>query len=190
MLAPLLPASLVLAAGAFAYLASAPPVVQDPPMERPSPHHERVLRGAGHWKGKLTMFMPGMPPQTVDAEEIAEPIGKFWLRTQFHCSFMGMAMEGSALFGYSATDKKFVGTWTDSMSSYLAMMEGEYDEERDLIIMRWKAPYMGTELVPHHYELAQKDDSYTSTFFVEQDGKTVKNMVIEMQRSADGDGDK
>ena len=182
--------TLILATGAIALAAFVPPRHQDPAMEKPNAHHERVLDGAGTWKGTLTSFMPGGPDEPIAAREVAVPVGKFWVNTRFECDYMGMPYVGTGVLGYSAMDDEYVGTWTDSMSSYFALMKGRYDAERDLLVMRWNAPDMTGKMSPHRYELAMRDDGYTSTFFVGE-GEGTKSMVIEMERvAAAGTGEK
>ena len=180
MLAKILAPALIVAAGALT-IAATTSTAQDPMMEQPTDHHKIVQRAVGDWKGTLTSYMPGMPETPMPATEHTDAVGGFWTNTTFQCDFMGMPYKGVGVVGYSAKDKKFLGTWTDSTSSFFAMMEGDYDKEKDILTMRWTGPDMTGAMVPHRYEVAMRDDGYTSTFFVGENGGE-KSMVIEMER--------
>ena len=103
---------------------------------------------------------------------------------------MGMPYVGSGQMGYSAKDKKYVGTWTDSMSSYLSLMEGQYDEPRKLLVMHWQAPDMTGKMNHHRSEMALGDDEYTLTFFIGEGDAATQMMVIAMKRKPKGKGQK
>ncbi|MFG0319092.1 MAG: DUF1579 family protein, partial [Planctomycetota bacterium JB042] len=76
----------------------------------------------------------------------------------------------------------FVGTWIDNMSSYLAVMEGEKDEQTGAIVMRWMAPDGMTGLmVPHRNEVKATEDRSVSTFYVGE-GEGRKIMEIDLKR--------
>ncbi len=168
-----------------------PLVNQDPAMETPSKHHERLLKGVGEWEGTLSWSeAPGMPAGSTKATESVKAVGGFWTCSRFECDFMGMPYVGCGQVGYSAKDKKYVGTWTDSMSSYFSLMEGQYDEKRKLIVMHWQAPDMTGKMNHHRNELAMGDGQYTLTFFVGEGDAATEMMVIKMKRKSKGAGQK
>ena len=182
---------LVVAGGAIALSATMPTVEpatgQDPAMEAPSEHHQRILESVGEWEGTLTWAeAPGMPAGTTKATESVEKIGGFWTRAKFECDFMGMPYHGSGLLGYSAKDKKYVGTWVDSMSSHFSLMEGQYDEKRKLLVMHWEAPDMTGKMNHHRSELTRTANEYSLTFFVGKGDAATQMMVIAMKRKAKG----
>lgn len=153
---------------------------QDVAMPQPTEHHALVLRGVGEWKGKLQNFVPGMEG-VVDAKQTVKPVGKFWTQTRFSCQFMGETYVGTGCQGYDPAKKKFIGTWVDSMSSYFAKMEGDYDAKTNTLTMRWQAPDMEGKMQWHRQHTVQKENSYRSVFYMGE-GEGTKTMVIEMER--------
>lgn len=177
----LVASTLFVTLGALA-VASVRSTVQEP--IQPTEHHRGILKGVGEWEGTLTAYMPGAPAEPVAAREVVVPVGEFWTQSRFECDFMGMPYIGTGCVGYDVAKKKFVGTWIDSMSTSIAMMEGERDAETGALVMRWEAPDgMSGELVPHRSVTVETGDSYTSTFYMGE-GEGVKSMTIEMRRSS------
>jgi len=170
----------LLAAGALA-VAAVRPALFSQDMPQPGDQHKQLLASVGEWQGTLTTFMPGQPATPAPATQVTEAIGGFWTQSRFTCDFMGMPYLGTGVEGYDESKKKYVGTWVDNMSSYLAIMEGEMDAKGEKLTMRWKAPDMTGAIVPHRAETTHTKDSYTSTFYAGE-GEGTKSMVIEMKR--------
>lgn len=164
---------------------SAPPAA-DPMagMRQPTEQHKQLLQGVGTWEGKLTMYMPGLPDQTVPAKEVVEAIGGFWTQSKFTCDFMGMPFLGSGCMGYDPRSGHYVGTWVDNFTDELAVMTGEMDSTGKTLIMRWTShdPMTG-EPMQQRDETTFTADSYTATFF-HGAGAGTKAMVIEMKRKS------
>jgi len=120
--------------------------------------------------------------EPVAAKETVEAIGSLWTQSRFECEFMGMPYVGTGCVGYDTTKKKFVGTWIDNMSTYIALMEGDMDPATGTLVMRWKAPDPSGTIVAHRSETVSKGDSYTSTFYMGE-GEGTKSMVIAMKRT-------
>ena len=178
--------ALVLGGGALA-AAVAPALVQDP--VEPTEQHAMLQAGAGRWEGTMTMYMPGMEPFEVPARETVEAFGDYWTFARFDADFPGVPYAGRGCFGYDPEERKFVGTWYDVQSPHLAVMEGEWDEAKKALVMRWEAPGASGELVPYRSVRAGDADSYTQTFYLGP-GEGRKAMVIEMERVAKAKGDK
>lgn len=176
------PLALSLAAISFGALAfAATRLAQEPALPQPTEHHQWIVDGAGEWEGTLTSFLPGMPTAPTPAKESVVAIGGFWTQSRFTCDFMGMPYVGVGVLGYDVEKKKFVSTWSDSMSSFLALMEGDMDPKTKTLVMRWTAPDMTGKPAQHRSETVHEGDSYTSTFFVGE-GAGTKSMVIAMAR--------
>jgi len=157
------------------------------PLAQPTAEHKRLLERVGTWEGTLTSFMPGAPPQAVAAREVVEPIGPFWTQVRFTCDFMGTPYLGMGVTGYDPEKKKYISTWTDSMSSYFAFMEGELDASGKRMVTHYDAPDMTGTIQPHRIETVFGDDTYSSTFYMGE-GDGTKVMVIEMERTGGAPG--
>lgn len=114
-------------------------------MPQPTPEHARLESGLGRWNVKCTYFMdPSQPPMVCDAVETVEPVGPFWTVSLFESEFMGMPFRGRSTLGYDPQKKKWVGTWVDSMSPSMFVMEGGYDAAGKVLTMHCRGPHMAT----------------------------------------------
>ncbi|HKX46354.1 MAG TPA: DUF1579 family protein [Planctomycetota bacterium] len=183
MLARITACALLLATSAFAVAAFQEGAMEGAPqMPQPTKEHQELLQGVGTWEGTTTMHIPGMPSEPTPAKEIVEAIGGFWTQAHFKTEVMGMPYHGTGVVGYDAERGKYIGTWCDNMSSFLALMEGEADPSTGHITMRWEAPDMTTgALTPHWFVLEHGENEYTSTFYAGE-GEGTKTMVIAMKR--------
>jgi hypothetical protein len=181
-------AALVLAgATAVAFAASTALLSQEAP--EPSPQHNRLVQSAGVFEGRLTSYVMGPEPVEMKARETIEAIGPFWTQSFFLCDFMGQPYTGCGSFGYDAERGKYLGTWIDSMSPLLAIMEGERNADGQ-IEMHWMGPDESGAMVPHRSVTEHRKDGYTSTFYMGA-GEGTKSMMIEMkQRPAKPAADK
>lgn len=168
---------LVTATGAWAALRPAQAPAQ------PTQEHAELIKGVGEWEGMLTMFVPGMPEEPTPCSESVSAIGELWTTSKFTCDLMGAPFVGASSMGYDTERKLYVGTWIDSMTTRLTVMEGRMDPAKKAMVMTYEAPDMMTgKLTPHRIETSfQSPDTYTSTFFMGA-GEGTKHMVIAMKR--------
>lgn len=172
--------SLVLSAGAYATVR--PLLFQEPSMPEVTEHHKRILAGVGEWEGTITMHIPEMEPQTMPAQETVEAVGEYWTTSTFTAD-MGMPFIGKSSLGYDSDKKQYVGTWIDSTTTHLVVMNGEFDAKKNALIMRWKAPNWLDDGASADFrsETIQRADAFVSTFFVGE-GEGMKHMEIKMKR--------
>jgi hypothetical protein len=112
--------------GLAAFLASSA-AAQEPP---PSPEHQILAADVGTWDAAIKSFMdgPGSEPQISKGVETNEIMtGGLWVLSKFEGNFGPMKFEGRGQFGYDPAKKKYVGTWIDSMSPSISVLEGTYD---------------------------------------------------------------
>lgn len=180
----LLSIALLTLAGAVTVAATLPSFgSQDPEHAEPqTAQHKWLLEGAGEWKGTMSWTNPDGSKQTVAATESNTTIGKFWLNTEFRCDMMGQPYLGVGHSGYDPKKKKFTGSWVDSMTSFRAQMEGDFDEATQTLRMHWTGPDMMGKMVPQRYEAVRSDNSYVSTFYTGSGDTEYESMVIKMQR--------
>jgi hypothetical protein len=167
----------VLAAGAWAAFRPAQG------MPQPTPEHADLLKGVGMWEGTLTMFVPGASAEPTPCQETIVGVGDFWTSSTFTCDFMGMPFVGNGVLGFDTERKLFVGTWIDSMTTRLVVMEGKMDPAKKALVMSYEAPSpMDGKMTRHRIETVHESaDAYTSTFFMGE-GEGQKHMVIAMKR--------
>lgn len=156
---------------------------QEMEAEKPTEEHGLLMDAVGEWKGVIKMTMPGLEGQEMKATETITSIGDFWTTSDFHGEFMGEEFTGRAVMGYDAKAEKMVGTWCDSSSSFLAVMEGEVDTKTGVVTMNWIQPVMGQgDPVPHTSVTTTTEDRYVSKFTALMGGAKMPVMEIHMDR--------
>jgi len=124
-------ASLVLVStlGAVALNVPSRAAAQSPPAPKPGPEHELLKEDVGTWDAKVEMFMaPGQPPAaSTGTETNTMGCGGLCLITDFKADMMGTPFHGHGTTTYDPAKKKYVGSWTDSMSQALMIGESTYD---------------------------------------------------------------
>lgn len=102
---------------------------QMPPMPKPGPEHALFKMDEGTWDAVVEFTPgPGAPPMTSKGVEVNTlGCGGLCLITDFKGEAMGAPFHGHGLATWDALKKKYTGSWTDSMSSGLAVSEGAWD---------------------------------------------------------------
>lgn len=115
---------------AAAALVSAPAVAQMPPMPAPGPEQAIFRMDEGVWDAAIELNRgPDAPPTHASGIETnIVGCGGLCLITDFKGELMpGMTLHGHGITAWDSVARKYVGTWTDSMSDGLATMSGTYD---------------------------------------------------------------
>src|SRR5687767_13529697 len=104
---------------------------QGPPMPKPGPEHALLKMDVGTWDAVIEMVPgPGAPAtksKGVETNRIG--CGGLCLIGDFKADVMGMPFEGHGVTTWDPAKKKYVGSWTDSMSKGLAIGESTYDPQ-------------------------------------------------------------
>ena len=100
-----------------------------PPLPAPGPEHQLLRLDEGTWDAVVeTTMAPGTPPVTSKGVEVNTiGCGGLCLVTDFTSEMMGSPFHGHGVTAFDPAKKKYVGSWTDSMSTGLAVSEGTYD---------------------------------------------------------------
>jgi hypothetical protein len=102
---------------------------QGPPMPKPGPEHALFKMDEGTWDATIEFFpAPGAPAMTSMGVEV-NTIGcsGLCLITDFKGEAMGAPFAGHGVMTWDATQKKYIGSWMDSLSFGLSMAESTYD---------------------------------------------------------------
>ena len=121
--------SAALIAVVAALLGAPAAMAQDaPPMPKPGPEHEVLKADVGTWNAKIEMVTPGGTMTSTGVETTRLGCGGLCLVTDFKGEMMpGMSFEGHGMSAYDSQKKKYVGTWSDSMSQGIAVGESTWD---------------------------------------------------------------
>jgi GH18 family chitinase len=174
--------ALFLAAGTLA-VAALVPARSTQEMPQPGEQHRQLLANVGTWEGTMVMHMPGMPETPSNVKETIEGVGEFWAQSHFEGDFMGMAFHGRGCEGFDPAKNKYIGTWFDSTSPVLTVMEGEHDKATNSIVWRWEGPDMTGNVVPHRMVKTTDGDKYTSAMYIGP-GEGTKTWSMQMARTA------
>jgi hypothetical protein len=158
---------------------------------QPGKMHEWLMKGAGSWKGKNTMWMaPGMAPMESDVTctTTAEMDGR-WAKVDYTGEMpAGMgSFHGIGYNGYDNVSKKFVGVWMDNHSSGMMVGEGSLGADGKTLTwnFRYNDPITKMPAVMRQIERHTSDDAMTLEMFGNdpKSGREYKMMQIELKKA-------
>src|SRR5688572_24337775 len=107
-----------------------------PKMPAPVKEHAWLQKFVGKWEAEAEIIMePGKPAMKSKGTETVRPIGGFWVVSEGHSDMMGMKFDHVLTLGYDPEKKKYIGTWLDSMNSYLWKYEGTVDSTGKILTL-------------------------------------------------------
>jgi hypothetical protein len=169
-----------------ALIAVAAPVRAQMGPPQPGPEHKVFAMDAGTWDATLELKAPGMP--ATSAKGVQEDVvgcGGLCLISSFKSEMMpGMTFEGHGLTTYDPAKKKYVGSWTDSMSSGLTTSEGTWDEAAKKMTTSMEGPDAGGNVVKSRSvgEYIDADHKTMTMYMAGPDGAEVESMKITYTR--------
>jgi hypothetical protein len=96
----------------------------------PGEAHKMMAKGNGKWDADITIWMANGAPGTM-AKGTSVSTSLFdgrYQQSKFSGNMMGMPFEGLATMAYDNTEKKFVSTWIDNMSTAIMTTTGVWDD--------------------------------------------------------------
>ena len=160
---------------------------QMPPMPKPGPQHEVFKMDEGTWDATIEMAGgPGMPAMTSKGVEVnTVGCGGLCLITDFKGEMMpGMTFHGHGIGTWDALKKKYVGSWTDSMSQGMAVSEGVWDPAAKKFTGTMEGPDMTGKVVKSRSVGEYKPDGtrVMTMYAPGPDGKEMQVMRITYKR--------
>jgi len=164
-----------------------------PPLPKPGPEHAMFKDVAGTWDAKVETFMaPGAPPSVSSGTETSHVgCGGLCLISDFKGSFVmgppntpATPFEGHGTETYDTGKKKYVGSWTDSMSTGLTVTESTYDAASKTMTGWMEGPDMEGKPSKMKSTVVSKDPNTRvfSMYNVGADGKEALSMRITYTR--------
>jgi hypothetical protein len=154
-------------------------------MPPPAKEHGWLRRFEGDWdtEGEIQMD-PNQPPMKVKGSDRSRMIGGFWLVSEGRGNEMNF--ESRLTLGYDEKKKKYVGTWVDSMSSYLWRYEGTVDPSGRILTLETEGPIPPdfTKTVKYREVTEFKSDDHRvfTSARVGPDGKWMTLVTIHSRR--------
>ena len=155
-------------------------------MPQPTKQHKMLAMQVGTWDAKMEYldFETGKPTTSKGVSIRKMPLGSFWLIDNFQADMMGMPFKGMGITGYDPEKKKLVGTWIDSMTPSLMVIEGNFDGEGKVMTMSGMG--VGMDGKPAKTTMKTtvhgKDKHVFEMFSSMPDGKDMKLMTITYTR--------
>lgn len=178
--------------GTAAFIAAQDAEKQPPPKEamkmpEPQKEHEWLKHYVGEWDAEIELTMePGKPPEKSKGTENTQPIGGFWVLSEYKGTFMDRPFTGVMTLGYDPEKKKYIGTWVDSMNSHLWTYEGTVDAEGRILTLysEGQCPAKPGERVKFKdtTEFKSRDHRVFSSSMQGEDGKWSTVMTAHYQR--------
>jgi hypothetical protein len=169
-----------------ACLAPALAFAQGPAPPMPGPEHEVLKLDLGTWDASIEMLMPGVPagPPSKGVEVNTLGCNGLCLSTDFKGEVMGGPFQGHGVMTWDPQKKKYVGSWSDSMTAGLASTEGTWDAAKKTFNSTMTTPdgSGGTVALRSTVEYTADGKRVFSMFMPGPDGKEVPSMRITYTR--------
>ena len=154
---------------------------------QPQKEHKWLEQFAGEWDFEVEIVMqPGQPPIKAKGTDSGRMVGGFWVTVEGKAEMMGMPFLSRLTLGYDPTKKKYIGTWIDSMSSYLWKYEGTVDATGQILTLETEGPNpMKPETVSKFKEVTEfksKDHRVFTSSILGDDGKWTTMVTANSRR--------
>lgn len=142
---------------------------------KPSAEHKRLRADVGVWEAEVKFYMngPDAPPEATRAIEINRMMpGGLWLLSEFRGEALGQPFHGRGQTGYDPIKKKYNGTWIDTMSPTLIVLEGDYEESSRSLTMTGEMidPASGQTVKMRMVSTNKDEDTRTFTMYMTPPG--------------------
>lgn len=167
-------------------LAGKPAHVQgQPPSPKPTKEHALLKKNEGTWDATIKdLSDPSKPKVTKGVEVNKMTCGGLWLLSEFTGKMGDETFTGVGTMGYDPDKKKFVGTWVDSMQTYVGLTEGTLSDDGKTMTswMEGKDP-SGNPMKLKMVTKYKSDNEHTFTMILPlPGGKEMPMMEIEYKR--------
>ncbi len=149
--------------------------------------HQWLQRFVGEWVSETEAIAPGQPAFTTTGTETVRSIGGIWVIAENTSPTpMGMPMTGLLTIGYNPQEKKFVGTWIDSMTSHLWTYEGSLDPAGRILTLEAEGPSFVDPAKTCRYrdaiELKSDDHKVLTSSVLGDDGEWQRFVTVNYRR--------
>jgi len=148
---------------------------------RPGPEHEVFLKDVGVWDATVEVKLAPAPQISSGEARNSLACGGLWLVTEFRNE---SGFEGRGLYGYDPARGKYVGTWIDSMRTFMVLSDGEYDASTRTMILRTEHtdPTGRTMRWREVTRTVDDDTQVWSQIMTAPDGREFETMTVTYRR--------
>lgn len=162
---------------------------QEPPaMPGTTAEHAWLEKFVGQWSTDMKAKMgPDQPAMQCNGTMSSRSIGGFWVINEMKGDMAGEPMTGIQTIGYDTTKKRYVGTWVDSMTSYMWRYEGSVDKTGKVLTLEADGPNFMSEgkltKFQDIYEVSSEDELKMTSRMQGDDGQWVTFMSGTFKRT-------
>ncbi|TWU30128.1 DUF1579 domain-containing protein [Bythopirellula polymerisocia] len=160
---------------------------QQPEFPTPQPEHGWLKQFTGHWTtSSKTVAAPEMPAMECSGSMESREIGGFWVANELEGDIDEINFTSVQILGYDPAKKKYIGTWTDSMTDHLWIYEGTVDASGKKLSLIAEGPDMmqSGKLAKYRdsYEFKSPDVIVATSEVMNDKGEWITFMSGEMKR--------
>lgn len=160
-----------------------------PPEQTPGPtkEHQWLAQFVGEWQTQSDCTRgPGEAPIKCEGAVIGRKLGEFWIVNEINSTMLDTPINAIQTIGYDPVQKKYIGTWVDSMMNHMWKYEGTVDQSGKILTLEADGPNPGASGKPtkfrDSYEFKTPDRILAKSSMLGDDGKWVTFMIGEMKR--------
>lgn len=158
-----------------------------PQPAKPEPQHHWLQQFVGQWTTNMKSTMPNQPPMDCDGTLSARLLGGFWVVCDMKADMTGTPMSGVLTIGYDPATQKYVGTWIDSMNSFMWSYSGSVDESGKTLTLEAEGPNFvtnqGTAKYRDVYEFKSPTEMSISSKMLDDSGQWTTFMTGTAKRT-------
>ncbi|MEX2186587.1 MAG: DUF1579 domain-containing protein [Pirellulales bacterium] len=172
----------------FASLTAASLRAQEaPPVSEPTEHHKWLDHLVGQWEtSSECIIAPDQPPLKIQGKESVRKLGGYWTMSEVTGNAMGTEFTGVMTLGYDEQEKKYIGTWIDTMYNHMWRYTGAVDESGKKLTLEAEGPNQTAPGKSVKFrdviEIKSKDHKVMTSSMLDEDGKWVQFMTIDYRR--------
>jgi hypothetical protein len=155
--------------------------------QAPAAPEKWVQQLVGEWESEAKLiFAPGQPPVESKGSESVRAVGN-WILAETKATTPLGPMTGIMTVGYDPEKKHFVGTWIDSMNSYLWSYKGTLDATGKILTLEAEGPNPAEPGKLGKFrdviEVKGKDEKTLTASMLGPDGQWTTFMTVSYRRA-------
>jgi hypothetical protein len=156
-------------------------------MPVPTPQHEWLQKLVGEWETEIEVYMePGKPPMKAKGSHRDRMVGGLWLISEGRNH--DNPYEFVLTLGYDAKQRKYVGTYIDTMASYIWKYLGAVNSAGNILTLETEGPSpMSPDKVSKFREVTEfksKDHRVFTSSMLGEAGKWTTMLTVSSRRKA------
>ena len=158
-----------------------------PTAETTSPEHAVLKRFEGEWKvTSKTNESPDVPAQVVEGHISSKMLGELWVINEMSSKLGETTVRGVQTLGYDPKQKKYIGTWVDSMTNRMWHYQGTLDDSGKILTLEAEGPGIAGEgskaMYRDVYEFKTEDHIIATSKVQGDDGEWITFMTGDCRK--------